>query len=682
MPSLARCARRKPTVLSLALVATLGLSSCGSQLTDPDEAAERFGEQLSSEHLEALQDATLAHDSIEPEAVVDSTAALADFPVSVTLETAETDDDATGDETTATAEYTVSWDLAQGDDSESAEDAEWSYTTDATLVWNTDAEAWEPQLDSDTLVPGLAEHGRVNVETTAAKRGEILDAEDEPITKDRPVQKIGIDKAQLLDELSTDGDDPSDSEIEEELTDSATDLAELLELDTETFVDRTLNAGEQAWVEFIVLRDDNDTEIPFNEIGDIPGAVAHEDTMVLGPNRTFADSILGAFGEPTAEQIENAEGELTAGVATGLSGLQRTYNDQLSGTDGLDITVDNSEADSESLPDSDPVEFTRDASDGSAITATLDTDVQQLAEQTLGDADVPAGLVVIRPSDGHILAAADGPEDIGWPLSMTGTYAPGSTFKVITALAMLRNGVTPDSTVSCPESTDIGDTQVSNFDGYPAEYVGEISFADAVAQSCNTVFVDQWEEISPQQEHDAAVALGLVPEPVVGFDGATLGSVPTDTEGAQHAAGLFGQGVVEASPLGMATVAASVAAGETVSPILVTDPSVDPTDNENLPGETPLTEDEANTLGDLMEGPVEYGTVPALQDVPGAPVQAKTGTAQFVEDGETLAHTWIMAIHGDLAVSLFLSEGEAGGQTNGPILQEFLTELEDIIPSE
>ena len=72
---------------------------------------------------------------------------------------------------------------------------------------------------------------------------------------------------------------------------------------------------------------------------------------------------------------------------------------------------------------------------------------------------------------------------------------------------------------------------------------------------------------------------------------------------------------------------------------------------------------------------------PVLQDVPGAPVLAKTGTAQFVEDDETLAHTWIMATHGDLAVSLFYTEGFAGAQTNGPVLQEFLTELEDIIPS-
>ena len=682
MSSSGRCSPRKSASLSLVLVAALGLSACGSQVAEPEEAAETFAEQLSSEQLEELQDATLTKGSVDPETIVESTAALEDFPVSVILDSAETDDDANDDKTTATAQYTVTWDLSKDTDSDSEEDAEWSYTTEATLVWNDDTEAWEPQLDSDTLVPGLAENGRVDVETVTAQRGEIRDSDDEPITKDRPVQKIGIDKAQLLDDLSAEGEDQGDAEIDEALTDSATELAELLELDTETYVDRTVNAGEQAWVEFIVLRDDDETDIPFNEIGDIPGAVAHEDTMVLGPSRTFASSLLGTFGEPTAEQVENADGELTAGVATGLSGLQRTYNQELSGTDGLDITIDNSEVNSENLPDSDPVEFTRDASDGSPITATLDTDVQELAEETIEDSDVPAGLVVIRPSDGHILAAADGPEDTGWPLAMTGAYAPGSTFKVVTALAMLRNGVTPDSTVSCPQSTDIGDTQVANFDGYPSEYEGEISFADAVAQSCNTVFVNQWEDISPQQEHDAAVALGLVPEPIVGFDGATLGSVPTDTEGAEHAAGLFGQGVVEASPLGMATVAASVAAGETVSPVLVSDPSVDPTENENLPGETPLTEDEANTLGDLMEGPVEYGTVPALEDVPGAPVQAKTGTAQFVEDGETLAHTWIMAIHGDLAVSLFFSEGEAGGQTNGPVLQEFLTDLEDIIPSE
>src|SRR5690606_30002730 len=122
--------------------------------------------------------------------------------------------------------------------------------------------------------------------------------------------------------------------------------------------------------------------------------------------------------------------------------------------------------------------------------------------------------------------------------------------------------------------------------------------------------------------------------PVTGYDGAFLGSVPTDVQGTQHAAGLFGQGRVQASPLGMATVAASIAAGQTVQPVIIAEPAVDVTPYEEFPANAPLTENEAATLQQLMAGPVEYGTVPILQDVPGAPVYAKTGTAQYVDDGE------------------------------------------------
>lgn len=675
----------------MVVVGTLGLSACGS-VDDPTQAAELFAEQLGSEQLEAFGDASLAEGSTDPEVLTESTAALADYPVTVSLESVVEEET---EEPTATAAYTVTWDLSAGADADTAdetseepEDAEdtseatWTYSTQATLVWNEESEVWEPQLTPETLVSGLAEGGRVEVSETPADRGEILDTQDQPLATERPVQRIGIDKTHLLDALTAGGAEPSDDEVTEAATDSATALAEALDLDPETFVDRVLAAGERAWVEFIVLRDDEETEIPFDEISGISGAVAREDTMVLGPTATFARSILGSYGLPNAEQVEASDGEITAGMPTGLSGLQQTYNDELAGVSGLEITVDNSDVPSENLPTSDPEEFSREATDGTAVTTTLDTRVQELAEDMIGDSDVLAGLVAVRPSDGHILAAAEGPEDTSWPLAMQGSYAPGSTFKVVTALSMLRNGMDPDSKVECPETINVGGTEISNFDGYPSEHVGEISLADAIAQSCNTSFVGQYEDISPQQQHDAAVALGLVEDPVVGYDGAFLGSVPTDVEGTEHAAGLFGQGVVQASPLGMATVAASVSAGETVSPVLISDPSVDPSQNENLPGDTPLTEDEAEQLRELMAGPVETGTVPILQDVPGAPVLAKTGTAEFESDGEDLAHTWIMATHGDLAVSLFFHEGLAGAQTNGPVVQEFLTELEEMIPSD
>lgn len=687
---------------ALGVALTVGLTSCGANLPEPTEAAEQFADQLASEDLSELDSAALTDDSVEPQALAEATESLADYPVTVSVDSAVIDEDEGADEAdseTASAEFTVTWHLDGTTESEESEDSEesgasassdesatpeqdWTYTTEAALTWDEESETWVPQLTPQTLVPGLAEDGAVAVETVRADRGRILDTAEDPLAANREVQRIGIDKSHVLDQLSADGATPSEEEIDEQLEASATELAEVLDLDVATFVERVQSAGERAWVEFIVLRDDGSETIPTEAIAQIPGAAANPDTMVLGPTRSFARSVLGSYGTPTAEQVENSDGQLQAGEAAGLSGLQSTFDEKLGGSDGLSITVDNSAAKPSEIPSGEPVEFTREPTDGDSITTTLDTEVQQLAEDTIADSDVPAGLAVVRPSDGHILAAADGPESMSWPVALSGSYAPGSTFKIVTALSMLRNGMTSETTVDCPPTINIGGSEIDNYDGYPSAFLGQISLADAVAESCNTVFVGQWQDITAQQEHDAAVALGLVPEPIIGYDGAFLGSVPADSEGTQHAANLFGQGVVEASPLGMATVAASVAAGDTVTPRLVTTPEIDPSQNDQLPGNTPITEDEAATLRELMAGPVESGTVPILQDVPGADVLAKTGTGQFVAEGETLAHTWIMAIHGDLAVALFFNEGLAGAQTNGPVLQQFLTDLEEIIPSQ
>lgn len=679
---------------SLLLVSALGLSACGPGYDDPTEAADAFGTHLASPGFEGLEDTTLAENSVSSEELSDALGTLTNYPVTVTLDTATVDeeDETSGDHpVTATARYNVSWDLSGGADhqedagdaasedenaSDSADQEQWSYTTETTLIWDAESETWRPRLQPDSLVPGLAEGGRVDVTVEPAQRGDILDTRSEPLATQRPVQRIGIDKAHALNALAADGQtDPSDDDVEELLTTSSTELAEALDLDAEPFVERVLAAGERAWVEFIVLRDDGETEIPAEDIDVIPGAASISDTMILGPTATFARSLIGTYGEPTAEQIENSDGAFVAGVPTGLSGLQRTYNAQLGGTDGLEIVINNSDADTAETSDDTSVEFSRSATDGTDITTTVDMRIQELAEDSIADSDEPAGMVVIRPSDGHILAAADGPEDLTWPLAMTASYAPGSTFKVVTALALLRNGMTPDSRIECPPTMTIDGLEISNFEQYPAEHEGDITLADAIAQSCNTAFVGQHEDIDPQQQHDAAAALGLVPEPVVGFDGAFLGNVPTDVEGTTHAAGLFGQGAVQASPLGMATVAASVSAGETVTPVLVSEPAVDPTENGNLPVDEALTAEEAQNLRELMAGPVESGTVPILQEVPGSPVLAKTGTAESEADGEAIAHTWLMATQDDIAVAVFVHDGIGGAQTNGPIVQEFLTEL-------
>ncbi len=73
-----------------------------------------------------------------------------------------------------------------------------------------------------------------------------------------------------------------------------------------------------------------------------------------------------------------------------------------------------------------------------------------------------------------------------------------------------------------------------------------------------------------------------------------------------------------------------------------------------------------------MRGVVTDGGATFLLDVPGDEVAAKTGTAEFELGGKARNHAWMIAIQGDLAVAVFVDEGEYGSTTAGPILEAFL----------
>jgi cell division protein FtsI/penicillin-binding protein 2 len=86
----------------------------------------------------------------------------------------------------------------------------------------------------------------------------------------------------------------------------------------------------------------------------------------------------------------------------------------------------------------------------------------------------------------------------------------------------------------------------------------------------------------------------------------------------------------------------------------------------------PLTAAQDATLKRMLRGVVLRGTGVGLRDVPGPPVIAKTGTAEFDRDGKRLTHAWMIAGQGDLAVCAFVDVGETGAGTAGPLLEEFL----------
>ena len=489
----------------------------------------------------------------------------------------------------------------------------------------------EPSLTADEVL------GTTNL---LARRGDIVGAGGRPIVTQRPVVRFGIDKTQV-----------SDAEI----ATSSRRLAEALDIDVASYVERVRKAGPKAFIEALVLREADADE--FRGLGDIPGVAAIGTEIPLAPTREFAAPILGTVGVATAELIKKSDGEIKEGDQVGLSGLQSRYDDQLAGTPGVQVEAVKEDGTEREL-------FESPESNGAPLEITLDLDLQQQAERILAGVGPASALVAIRPSTGEILAAASGPGSKGYNTATFGQYPPGSTFKMVTSLALLRSGLTPASTVQCPPTVTVDGKQFKNYDDYPSSALGAITLREAVANSCNTALIGQRDQLGDGDLAQAAAALGVGVDHDLGFP-AYFGQVPPPESETGKAASLIGQGTVLASPMAIATAMASVVEGKAVLPQLLQDHEVDQVEPDE-----PLTANEARALRTLLRAVVTEGSGRGLADVPGPPVLAKTGTAEFGSDGNT--HVWMTAAQGDLAVAVFVEVGESGSQTAGPILESFL----------
>ncbi|WP_370614876.1 penicillin-binding transpeptidase domain-containing protein [Mumia qirimensis] len=630
MPSPAHHARLvRPATLALtALLAAGALTSCSSAPSAGPEA-DRLAEGLAAMDLSGValddQSATENLDRI--------TAGLDGIKPTVTVK--EVDED--GDEEKATATLAYRWELGP--------EAAWEYETHADLTRTEDdwTVSWAPSI----VAPDLAEGQRLRVRTVEPQRGDIMGGDGTAVVTERAVLRIGLDKAAV------------DAGRQQ---DSARVIAQKLEIDADAYAAKVAAAGPKAFVEALVLR--TSEAPPLGDVEAVAGARVIGDELPLAPTRTFASGILGSVGEATKELIDESDGRLSAGDQTGVSGLQRRYDETLRGRDGyvVELVSDAAEDPANPSPEiKDTPVFEKEPVPGEPLRTTLDPRLQNLGERVLSATRPASALVAIRPSDGAVLAAAGGPGADGQAIATTGQYAPGSTFKIVTALAALRAGVTPQTTTRCPATTVVDGKSFKNYDDYPSSALGQIRFADAFAQSCNTAMIGLRGEVAQSDLASAAASLGMGVDQDLGFP-SYFGSVPSEAPTTEHAASMIGQGKVLASPFTIATVAASVAAGRTVVPTLLPDvaaPTVDST----------LTAAEARQLRALMRRVVTDGSGRGLAGL-GKDVGAKTGTAEYGSPVKT--HAWMVATQGDLAVAVFVETGESGSQTAGPLLERFL----------
>ncbi|MFE5736114.1 penicillin-binding transpeptidase domain-containing protein [Streptomyces celluloflavus] len=296
---------------------------------------------------------------------------------------------------------------------------------------------------------------------------------------------------------------------------------------------------------------------------------------------------------------------------------------------------------------------------GKPIRTTLDSTWQAAAEKALASKaeGKNAALVALRIDNGQILAVGNAPA--GFNRAVSGTYAPGSTWKIITTSALLlKDAVKPGDIVDCPKYLTVG----KQFHNVETSEHRNATFLQDFTESCNTAFIGLRDKVGDQELGNVAgTYFGIGQEWHIGipsFDG----SVPAPRDQTEKAASMIGQGRVLANPLLMASVTATAVSG-TFHQSTITH------GNEDTTTTTALPQSVVTRLREMMRATVTEGTAKVLADLPGD-VGAKTGTAEVTEEDPN--NGWIVAHRGNIAIACVVEKGRTGGASAGPIVHSLL----------
>ena len=308
---------------------------------------------------------------------------------------------------------------------------------------------------------------------------------------------------------------------------------------------------------------------------------------------------------------------------------------------------------------------------GDTVMTTLRPSAQKVAVAALGEH--PGAVVALDPRTGAVEVMASTPSfnpnalstrrgyekvarEGGAPLVDRATqygYAPGSTFKVLTATAAIDSGMfTPESTVSGRNGVPISGVPLKNDNN---ESFGQITLTEGLAKSVNTVYAQVAERVGKQTMARYMARFGFDRKPRLDYPAQEMSSsgeylggrllAPTSTYVDVGRMGI-GQDKLQVTPLQMAEVAAAVADKGTLMVPHLTSEVIDP-DGRVVERIAPKAQSvvmkpsTAAAVTKMMEAVVTEGTGTAAQ-IPGVPVAGKTGTAE-TQLGQSTNDAWFIA---------------------------------------
>ena len=545
---------------------------------------------------------------------------------------------------------------------------------------------------------------RTKTISTIAPRGNILDRSGRLLVSNRPCFNVvwlrpdRRDAAQVLKRL-----------------------ASIIEVDISTLRNKILEASEQSRYLPVTLASDIDWQTLVaieNHHLELPGV-----KIQVVPRRSYADPelgfhLLGYLGKISLDELKSNPGVYDGDDLIGKTGIEKMLEADLRGEKGHTILEIDSrgflkkEAEViKSLP-------------GRDVYLTIDAGLQKTAEKAL--AGNPGAVVAMEVNTGRVLALASSPSydlerfasglsDAEWaaltrhsplkPLlnrATRGNYFPGSTFKVVTAIAALYEGIiTPSTKVQCKGAIRFGDRL---FRCWKHSGHGVVDLNKALAQSCDVYFYKIAEKLDIDVLARFARAFGLGRTTGMGL-GESPGLVGDRAWKKRTGRGpwlkgetlnmAIGQGFNSATPLQICRLYATIANGGILYRPVLVERVVDP-DGRTVRDFTPKPDgrfdDYAGVLPLIREALVtavngEHGTG-ARAVIEGITVAGKTGTSQVVHteryegmDEEDIPrnerdHAWFAcfapADKPEIAVAVLVEHGGHGGSAAAPIARKVL----------
>jgi cell division protein FtsI (penicillin-binding protein 3) len=414
----------------------------------------------------------------------------------------------------------------------------------------------------------------------------------------------------------------------------------------------------------------------------IPGIVTEGTSKRVYPNGSVAGGIVGFLKDGT----------------TGQAGLEQTQDDILKGTPGKRLF----EIGADGLRIPVGVDELTPAVDGKDIRLTLNADLQYFAQQAIQSQtdklSAEWGVIIISDAKtGNIITMADtdspDPNDPGKAAAkdrgvraVTAAYEPGSVQKMITAAALIEEGLSSplDAFTIPPSYTVDGQTFTDAFE----HGTEERTLAGILGYSMNTGTVMAGQRLSKEQRYDWFRKFGIGEAPDIGLPAEAAGILapPEEWDGRQEYTVLFGQGVSQSTLQTVRAFQAIANDGVMLQPRLI-DSYINPDGTEEkAPAQPPrqvVSKDTAKQVRDILESAVTEGQIKEA-GIDGYRVGAKTGTSQSpCDDGKSgfcgFTSTMVgMAPMDDprfiVEVVLQRPKGAIYGMSNGPVFRSVMSQ--------